>query len=705
MHDIVKSVAVALGLLFAAPAWAGSVVTLSPADDIAAALRKAAPGTVIELEPGDYGALTLGQVAGSVEEPLVLRSKDGAKPARLSRLDLREVSHLVLDGLTFDYDFSPDDPTNFRPFQVFTTRDLTIRHTIFDGGLTEQGNREESGYPTGIGLAVRASAGIVVEDSEFRNFYRGLLFSDTVDVVVRRNDIHTMRMDGLDFAQAERILIEDNLFHDFRRPLSFADHSDMIQFWTNGTERPSRDIMIRRNVLNSGTGWFTQSIFMRNDLVDRGLAGGEMFYRNVTIAENVIINAHLHGITVGETAGLVIRNNTLVHNARSDGNSKPSDAEIWRPTIEVADASHEVAITGNIAHGLPDSAGHSDWTIENNEKIQDLAPKALNFYDRIFIAARTGDPRNFGSFRYLPDSLVTLKGLGAPMLRPDAPKPAEPVSRLPQSPAIWTKPDDLYPARIEFDAATGSKLEGLDLAKLTFAWDMGDGTTASGPVVTHDFTEPGEYTVTLRTTLPDGTTRESTSLVHPRPAEILHYDPTRSKIFSYAQQTPREMALSDSVGSIRVGGKYPAITIAPDMIAPFFETDQFELSLRVRTERGYRGAGELLRVHPFFFVNVGPRGALEVRFSTPTSSQLQFSTAPTAIFSGEWVDLSFRYSNRDANFQVFANGKLIGSGRTTGALPQLQSWGLSLGNPFNTRKSFEGEIGGLSLRVGEHVPD
>ena len=88
----------------------------------------------------------------------------------------------------------------------------------------------------------------------------------------------------------------------------------MIQFWTNGTTSPSTNITISENFLDSGNGEWTQSIFMRNEAVDSQGAGTEMFYQNVLIENNVIYNAHTHGITVGEADGLIIRNNTILQN-------------------------------------------------------------------------------------------------------------------------------------------------------------------------------------------------------------------------------------------------------------------------------------------------------------------------------------------------------------------------------------------------------
>lgn len=71
------------------------------------------------------------------------------------------------------------------------------------------------------------------------------------------------------------------------------------------SERPSVNIVIPGNILNSGAGVWNQSIFMRNEKVDTQDPGPEMFYRDIVIEENVILNAHQHGITVGETDGLI----------------------------------------------------------------------------------------------------------------------------------------------------------------------------------------------------------------------------------------------------------------------------------------------------------------------------------------------------------------------------------------------------------------
>ena len=110
-----------------------------------------------------------------------------------------------------------------------------------------------------------------------------------------------MRSDGMNFAHVRTCLIEDNYLHDFavQGVRGSCRHDPVLD--ERGL-RPSTDVIIRGNTLDVGDGDETQSIFMRNDMVDRGFAGEEMFYRNLLIEENVILNNHAHGITVGETA-------------------------------------------------------------------------------------------------------------------------------------------------------------------------------------------------------------------------------------------------------------------------------------------------------------------------------------------------------------------------------------------------------------------
>ena len=100
---------------------------------------------------------------------------------------------------------------------------------------------------------------------------------------------------------------------------------------------------------------------MRNDVVDKGLAGKEMFYRNVLIEDNRIFNHLTHGITVGETDGLIVRGNSL-EAAPLDMNNPTTQwfvakwgaqAGISVPKINMSPASTGVVLAGNTFAGAP----------------------------------------------------------------------------------------------------------------------------------------------------------------------------------------------------------------------------------------------------------------------------------------------------------------------------------------------------------------
>jgi hypothetical protein len=143
------------------------------------------------------------------------------------------------------------------------------------------------------------------------------------------------------------VLIEGNHIHDFKKLADSGDHMDMIQFWTKEGEPSSQNVIIRDNFLDAGTGSPTHSIFMRNGVVDTGQGGEEYFYRNIVIEDNFIYNAHLHGITVGETDGLVIRNNTLMYSFHVEGAGKGG---LIAPRINLNDESLNVTVELNISH-------------------------------------------------------------------------------------------------------------------------------------------------------------------------------------------------------------------------------------------------------------------------------------------------------------------------------------------------------------------
>ena len=270
-------------------------------------------------------------------------------------------------------------------------------------------------FATGVGLQVRGSRDVTVEKNEFTTFDIGLMAFQSDDVTIRRNNIHSIRRDGMELHAVTSVLIEGNWIHDFKRSPKAGDHADMIQFWTNKTKTATRDVKIRGNIFNSGNGLYTQTIFMRNDMVDRGIAGDELFYRDILIEDNVILNAHLHGITVGETDGLTIRRNSLIQNPVSaDGDIRKSVAI---PRISVAGRARRVRIENNVTSAIVGSKGQPGWTVSGNVFIQRTSRLKPGHYSQLFSGNWEKKPADLSSYRITPGSAIDRPGLGAAYLR------------------------------------------------------------------------------------------------------------------------------------------------------------------------------------------------------------------------------------------------------------------------------------------------
>lgn len=370
--------ALVLPALFARPLRAAPAQDVADAAALKQALAAAGPGTVLRLAPGDYGTLDFRRTAGSAAAPVTIAAADPARPPRFSGLKIIEMAHLVLDGLTFAYRPVAEDGLRQRPFVVSGSADITLRNAAFTGAPIRGLSAIDDGHGAGVALTVRDGRQVHIENCTVQGFYMGLYAVRSRDVAILGCDIAGMRMDALKLAQLVGLRVEGNYIHDFDRAEGSPDHCDMIQLFSAGTDQPSTDIVIRGNILSSGRGPWTQSIWMRNEAVDKQGGGRAMFYRNVRIEENLIVNAHTHGIAVGETDGLVIRRNSVLRNARSQGDR--DNPRLYLPAIRVAQDSTNVVIEANVTGGVRVEAGLPGWRVANNVVVQDRTRLEPGYY-------------------------------------------------------------------------------------------------------------------------------------------------------------------------------------------------------------------------------------------------------------------------------------------------------------------------------------
>lgn len=673
-----------------------ATISASGADSLLAALKTAQPGTTIELAGGNYGRLSINaqhsEPWGSFGGEVTIRSADQNNPATFSDIFLRGVNNLTFDGIVVDYK-TPAGLTgaaalSYNPaVLVQESANVTIRNSVFDGDVHNAPGSLMDGLPVAQALFVRESTNIAVEDNEFLSWRGASLFQNTSGLVVSGNDVHTMRSEGLNLVAVQNVLIEGNHFHDFVTREGVGEHPDMIQFWTAGSRTPSTDIVIRENVLNSGSGVWTQSIFMRNDVVDSGLAGREMFYRNVVIENNVIYNAHYHGITVGETDGLRIINNTLLHNPDSG-----VEGTVSRPHITVVPNAINVHVEKNIAAGVPEPAGSSvGWRIANNLIAQDNAPDKPNYYGDLFINALTGGGEaDLAALQALPGGLVERGGYGSSLTRFDpTPKTLTAVIR-PES-----ETDDVF----RFDGGYTANPQGLVGSGATFQWDLGDGTVRQGVAIDHTYAKPGTYHVTLTAT--DAGGRTDSAL-----AEAYVPEPVRLALDVTAQGLADISSYATSglpwVQVVQDAGRYAArladqTGFDVGRSAPIYDLDAFTISLDFRAISGAASAGDVFRIYNSLDLEVRENGSFAFGFINEAEQRFQLSSAPTKALDGGWHTVSVTYDKSYGELELLLDGVEVGTLAASGSTRPMEHWGLHFGSIWG-RTGFDGLIDDFEIR-------
>ena len=674
-----------------------NTITVSNAQQLYDALARSTGGETILLEGGNYGKLSLTTQSGfDYEFPstVTIASADPADPAVFSGADVRGGSNLAIEGVTFDYIYKPGDPVTLSPFSFSGVDGLTITDSTFDGANAYGSTPEANGFGTGNGLFIRGSEGVVLEGNEFFGFRRGLNVTESSDITVRGNEIYDMRSDGMNFSEVQGVLVEDNYIHDFRTSPTSGDHADMIQFWTNGTDRPSSGIVIRDNVLDIGNGDATQSIFMRNELVDSGRASfNDMAYRNVVIENNTITNAQKWGISVGEAVGVTISRNTVVH--ADGGNPDGADSGVEIPLINVASRSTGVAVTANVTSGLTGWTSQAGWTVRNNAFVQDQNPNAPGYYADVFVASSL-QPGPDGSHSFIP--LV-----GGMIDRRGAQPGAGGSTGGTGAQALFQVTEADSATRV-FDASP-SNLNGAALPPgTTYLWDFGDGTTARGREVSHSYADGGDYQVRLTIVLPGGTRATESAGVGIQGPEVLEMDGS-GRFVAYDDGDPVALDAGRSAApgnGLQLGAPGVSATVARTYVSDVVGADDMTIAFTLDADRG-GSSGELFRLQGSFAVSVTKAGELQVQVMRDGASTVTLVTRGADLNGAANPDRDVVISLDDGRLQVWVDGELDGqvamTGTVGGASGAFNSQNLVFGNPWG-RANFNGDLKAFEISVG-----
>jgi PKD repeat protein len=668
-----------------------TIYSVSNSDELMNALASARGGDTIELAGGDYGKLNLWdgrQEFIKYDVPVTITSIDPDNRASFSELAISGGSNITLDNLVFDYKFSSGDVGWFRPFNINNSENITIKNSSFIGDVAFGISEVTDGLGYAYGLSVKDSSNIVIEGNEFETWSRGAVFSNVDGLIVQDNDVHDITSDGFDFASVRSVLIESNYLHDFRDHAESTAHRDFIQFWTSGTDKPSTDIIIRGNTLDIGEGSWTQSIFMRNEEVDTGRAGQEMFYKNILIEENVISNGHLHGITVGETEGLTIRNNSVLY---AEGEMHGLEGTVTVPRINIKSAATSVVIEGNITGSIGGYVGQTDWTVAGNAII---TPEN---YNENFITSSLDPVAGTHDFIVIPGGVIDILGAGAERTQFDvAPDTLTPLFQVHSDASLN------HTLLLDASLTTGPQGPVLE-TEADFQWSFGDGSTATGRIVKYTFASPGYHDVTLTVVSKDGSTAHAQFTAGIAGDDILQFD-ARAGLFqalAYGEETSLDglaLPLQETAGgfSLKLGGEGTQASVAASKLSRFFGTDSFEMSMSLKADNS-ASWGEVARIHSSVTATVDQGGNFRLDLVTDDGSRVHIISDGITLNDGAFHDVTIRFDGGAGFAEIIIDGHVVASEAVYGSLgggPRS----LDFGNPWG-RQNFSGELSAFSLKA------
>ena len=669
-------------------------IIVSNGAQLIAAMAQAKGGENIVLKAGDYGILSLVQGKNFFAQfttPITITSENPDSPAVFRGLSLVGVSNIKFDHVKFDYKAGPADILTTSPFKLTKCAGVTISNSEFDGDTATNLGANYNGFATGNGLVVTGSTNIAVIGNEFHNFHRAATFNKSSGLTVSANDIHDISSDGLDFAQVKNVLIQGNSIHDFKRNEANADHPDMIQFWTTGTTEASSNIKIVDNFLNVGNGTWTQSIFMRNELVDHGVAGASMFYKDVVIANNVISNYHSNAIVVGQTSNLKIDNNTLLQSKSAEVGGSVSV-----PAISVSAAAKNVIITDNVTPRLElgNAANQLGWQVKNNVIVQREDAKADNFIGKLYSDALDSTNVTLSDLQAVDGSSISKLGAGSTL------KPALTGGKL----GAYILDNEV--------AGTGHTKHVLDVSHIynglgavntsgaVVKWNFGDGTVGSGLVATHDYSAAGTYVATATVTLANGktVTVDKTLVVQVNNIFSQTFDGANAQ----AELNANEGNHAAAVLVNGVTGKAVDVNggaLKYESTAEFRNNSEYSVLVDFKKDAGEElKGGKLVYLSGSYVVTLGA-DSITVQLGSSAGAKV-IKVDKVGIADTDWHKLGLTFSGKEGMAHLFLDGKEIASVGGLKDAVQVGTKGadLYIGGPFGN--GFGGQVDNVHV-IGE----
>jgi parallel beta-helix repeat protein len=341
---MVLSLAVASGCSAQEPAQrAGEIATPKT---FWAKVQAAQPGAVILLDNGDYG-------------PVKLYGKKVATPG--IRIEVKPGAKAVFSSLTLEN----SEGIDVRGVEVVNATNA-IAVTVADSSNVSLSGFKVHGAGAGhggVGFLIRDSAGVSVTGSEITELGSGIGHVHSSNLTFSNNTLHQLQTDGIYGGGSSHVVVASNHIGEFHpQP---GDHPDAIQFWGNRDGTPGRDISIRDNVIDRGSGEVMQGIFIEAT-------------SDLTISGNAMTGTMYNGISLSGVKSGLVEDNFV--QGFTDMESR----------IVVRDASSDVTVRNNVAQAILnfDGGGNNPRYKEDHNKTVRAAKPGDSTAMRAWISMR-----------------------------------------------------------------------------------------------------------------------------------------------------------------------------------------------------------------------------------------------------------------------------------------------------------------------------
>ena len=296
---------------------------------------------------------------------VTIASLDPDDPAVVETMFLKNSSNIHIDNLKFEAPDSPRSDSWLSDLFIRDSYDITVTNSTFEGNAT--GYAETASQLETKAFIAENVDNLTFKDNDVGHYGHGVELREVTNSTVENNNLHHMQGDSVRGYELDTVDIKDNMFTNAYGAEHHVTHSDNIQIWASNTTTATKNVNISGNTFLSD-GFSPQNIFIHNELAE--LPGkSHLRYQNITIENNVAYNSELHGITINNVDGLIIRDNTMIDDPTG---GRKTDME---PSINVHNATGAI-IKNNIVERMnidEDSIDfisyHSNYIIQTSLRI------------------------------------------------------------------------------------------------------------------------------------------------------------------------------------------------------------------------------------------------------------------------------------------------------------------------------------------------